>query len=397
MTESPTGPTGDVGTHADRGVSTLELFFDLVFVFGITQVTAYLSDDHSPLGFLQGLLLLVLLWWAWVGYAWLGTTADLRDGGIRFAIFTAMAGILVVAIGMPEWFADDPGGFDGTLPAPLIVAVAYVVVRLANMAIYWRVAGGDRDLLRAVGRLSMSIALAGAFVIVGALFGGTTQLVLVGLAVLIDLAGPLVGRGAGWVVSPGHFAERHGLIVIIALGESIVAIGVGAAGAALSAPIVVAAAAGVAVAGRLWMLYFDSNDTALEHSLKRRSGAAQAEQARDVYSYLHLVMVAGIVLIALGLKKVLFEVAEYGWGHALPGYAAVAFAVGVALFVLSRQFMRLRSGLAADGWSWVAAATAIVLAGAGFVLPAVVTALAGFLTLHIARAAVPADSAHADA
>lgn len=384
---TPTTPR--VGNQ--RGVSTLELFFDLVFVFGITQVTALLAADPTPLGFTKGLLLLALLWWAWVGYAWLGTTVDLRDGRIRFAIFTAMAGVLIVAIGMPEWYGDQAGGFDGFLATPLVVAVAYVVVRLANMAIYLRVADGDPDLIRAVGRLSLSVAVAGALVIAGALLGGTAQVVLIAVAVLLDLAGGLLGRGAGWVVSPGHFAERHGLIVIIALGESIVAIGVGASGAAVSLPIIVGAVVGVAVAGRLWMLYFDTNDEEMEHSLRRQSGAAQAEQARDVYSYLHLVMVAGIVLIALGLKKVLFEAAEYGFGHALPGYGTAAFAAGIILYLLSRQLMRLRSGLPADSRSWVAMAVAILLGVAGLVLPALVTAAGGFLVLHIARAAIPAS------
>lgn len=374
----------------ERGVSTLELFFDLVFVFGITQVTALLSEDHSALGFVKGLLLLALLWWAWVGYAWLGTTVALDDGRIRFAIFTAMAGVLIMAMGMPEWYSDQPGGLDGLIATPVIVAGAYVVVRLANMAIYLRAAGGDRELVRAVGRLSISVAVAGGLVIAGAVIGGTVQIVLVGLAVLLDLAGGLLGRGAGWVVSPGHFAERHGLIVIIALGESIVAIGVGASGAALSLSIIVGAVVGVAVAGRLWMLYFDTNDEEMEHSLRQQTGAAQAEQARDVYSYLHLVMVAGIVLIALGLKKVLFEAAEYGFGHALPPYAAAAFAAGILLYLLSRQLMRLRSGLPADSLSWVAMAVAIGLGAAGLVLPAALTAAGGFIVLHIARAAVPA-------
>ena len=383
---APTTP--QVGN--ERGVSTLELFFDLVFVFGITQVTALLSEDHSALGFVKGLLLLALLWWAWVGYAWLGTTVALDDGRIRFAVFTAMAGVLIMAIGMPEWYSDQPGGLDGLIATPVIVAGAYVVVRLANMAIYLRAAGGDRELIRAVGRLSISVAVAGLLVITGAVIGGTVQIVLVGVAVLLDLAGGLLGRGAGWVVNPGHFAERHGLIVIIALGESIVAIGVGASGAAVSLPIIVGAVVGVAVAGRLWMLYFDSNDEEMEHSLRMKTGAAQAEQARDVYSYLHLVMVAGIVLIALGLKKVLFEAAEYGFGHALPGYAAGAFGAGIVLYLLSRQLMRLRSGLPGDRLSWVAMVAALALGAAGMVLPAAVTAAVGFLVLHVARAAVPA-------
>lgn len=368
----------------DRGVSTLELFFDLVFVYGITQVTSYLADDHTPMGFLQGMLLLTLLWWVWVGFAWLGTTVDIKDGWIRFGMFTAMAGILVVALGIPEWFHDEPGGLDGPISAPVLVALAYFVIRLAWTAIYWRVAKGDPDLVRAVTRLGLSVAVGGGLVIVGAVVGGTIQVILVAIAVVLDFIGGLLGRGSGWIVSPGHFAERHGLIVIIALGESIVAIGVGAGGAPLSIPIIVGAVVGVAVAGRLWVLYFGQSDDRLEHALKQQSGAAQAELARDVYSYLHLTLVAGIVLIALGLKTVLFESAEYGLGHPLPGYATGAFAAGIMLFVLSRQAMWARARLPLDTGTWLAAVAAVALGGAGLYLPAVVTAALGFGVLHVA-------------
>lgn len=368
----------------DRGVSTLELFFDLVFVYGITQVTSYLADDHTLMGFVQGMLLLTLLWWVWVGFAWLGTTVNIKDGWIRFGMFTAMAGILVVALGIPEWFHDAAGGLDGPLSAPVLVALAYFLIRLAWTAIYWRVARGDPGLLRAVSRLGLSVAVGGGLVIVGAVVGGTIQVVLVAIAVLLDFIGGLLGRGSGWVLSPGHFAERHGLIVIIALGESIVAIGVGAGGAPLSIPIIVGAVVGVAVAGRLWVLYFGQSDDRLEHALKQRTGAAQAEMARDVYSYLHLTLVAGIVLIALGLKTVLFESAEYGLSHPLPGYATGAFAAGIVLFVLSRQAMWARARLPLDAGTWLAAVAAVALGGAGLFLPAVLTAALGFGVLHIA-------------
>lgn len=390
---SDTNATHTVDTQ--RGVSTLELFFDLVFVYGITQVTAYLAADHSGVGFVQGLLLLALLWWVWVGYAWLGTTVDVKDGGIRFAMFTAMAGILIVALGMPEWFHDSAGGLDGPLSAPVLVALAYVTVRIANLAIYWWVARGNRDLIAAVVRLGVAVAVAGVLVIVGAVLGGTAQVVLVAVAVILDFGGGLLGRGSGWVVSPGHFAERHGLIIIIALGESIVAIGVGASGFALSIPIIVGAAVGVAVAGRLWILYFDQSDARLEHALKERAGPQQAELARDVYSYLHLLLVAGIVLIALGLKTVLAKAAESGLGYPLPGYAAASFAAGILLFLLGRQLMWLRAGLPADRRTWWALPLAVGLGAVGLAAPAVVTAALGFVVLHVASPKVGRATAQA--
>ena len=329
----------------ERKVTTLELFFDLVFVFAITQVTAYLADDHSIRGFAEGLILLALLWWAWTGYTWLGTSVDVTQPQVRVTIFSAMAALLVVALGLPEWFHEAPDGLAGVFDASLVVALAYVAVRVAHLALFAVVGKGSPGMRAAVGRLSIGVGISAVLVVSAAVLGGTIQLILVALAVLLDYAAPLPGRGEGWVVSPGHFAERHGLIVIIALGESIVAIGVGAAGLSLSWPIALVAVLGMAVSARLWVSYFDSFAEAAEHALRGLHGSAQARAARDSYSYAHMPIVAGIVLIALALKSAIGDTAENGVNAALPFYAGTSLAVGIALFLLMQVVISRRMRL----------------------------------------------------
>lgn len=370
-------------TVQERKVTTLELFFDLVFVFGITQVTAYLAHDHSPRGFLEGFLLFFLLWWAWTGYTWLGTAVDVSSGRVRLAMFTAMAGLLVVALGMPEWFHDAPAGLAGFIDAPVLVALAYVAVRVAHIALFAIAGRGSPGLGAAVARFGSAVAVAAVLVITGAIVGGTAQLVLVAAAVVLDYGGALLGRGEGWVLSPGHFAERHGLIVIIALGESIVAIGVGAAGIPLSWPVVLVAVLGMAIAARLWVLYFDSFAEQIEEVVRSLSGRAQNTAARDVYSYGHSGLVAGIVLIALGLKKAIATVGEYSLDEELALYAAAAFLAGIGLFLAIRQMILLRAGCDWDVPGVIAAVLAIALIALVGSTPVVLTLVVGLALLFV--------------
>jgi low temperature requirement protein LtrA len=332
----------DTRTHK---VTTLELFFDLVFVYGISQVTAFLAADHSPVGFVKGLLLLALLWWAWAAYSWLGTSLHIDDGSVRLAIFAAMGAIMIVALAMPYWYDPQTG-----LSAALLATAAYVAVRIMHVVLYYLGGRGDDDLQRAVTRLAASVGISAVLLIGGAYLGGTTQLILVGVAVLIDFGGPLIGRGAGWRLALGHFAERHGLIVIIALGESIVAIGVGAAGLQMSAGLLLMVLLGIALACVLWLNYFTANADDVEQTLHRRTGAEQVTGARDVYSYLHLLLVAGLVLMALAVKSSLGYVDSFGLGAKLAGYAAGSLGAGLALFLFGLWAMRRRVGLPTGPW-----------------------------------------------
>ncbi len=310
-------------------VMPLELFFDLVFVLALTQCTALMADDPTWTGMARGLLVLGVVWWAWVGYAWLTSVVEPEESLVRFTIFGAMAALLVVALSIPQAFGDWA----------LLFAVAYAAVRLAQIALFALAARDDPQLRRSllVG-LSWSTVV-GSGLLVGAAFAdGALQGALWVVALLIDLGGPLLFGVEGWRLDPGHFAERHGLIIIIALGESIVAIGVGAE-FGLDAGVVAAAVVGIAIAAALWWLYFDVVALVAERRLTNAApGREQNAIARDSFSYIHLGMVAGIVLLALGLKKSLEHV-----GDPLETVPSAALLGGTAVYLLAHVAFRWRN------------------------------------------------------
>jgi low temperature requirement protein LtrA len=314
-------------TEREQRVTPLELFFDLVVVFAITQVTQFMSHDLTWRGIGHGLLVLAAIWWAWTGYAWLTNALEPEEGQVRAGMFGAMAAMLVVALAVPGAFGADE----------VLFGVAYLLVLLLNLVLDAIAAKRDPDLRRALMGFA-PMATIGAVVILVAGFvdgGAQTALWVVGLAVLYG--GALIGRGKGWSVSPAHFAERYGLIVIIALGESIIALGVGAAGFSLSAGIISAAVLGVVVVASLWWAYFDVVAVMSQRQLAQTSGAERVRLARDYYSYLHLPMIAGIVLFALGLKTTIEHVDE-----PLDAVPAVALCGGLALYFLTHVGLRLR-------------------------------------------------------
>jgi low temperature requirement protein LtrA len=309
-------------------VMPLELFFDLVFVLALTQCTALMADDPAWQGLAKGLLVLGVLWWAWAGYAWLTSVVEPEETLVRFTIFGAMAALLVVALSIPEAFGDWA----------LLFACAYAVVRVAQIVLFVLASGDDPGLRRSVTGLAISTAI-GVGLLVGASFAdGLLQGALWALALLIDLGGPFLFGVEGWRLIPSHFAERHGLIIIIALGESIVAIGVGAE-FGLDAGVVTAAVLGIVIAAALWWLYFDIVALVAERRLSNAEpGREQNAIARDSFSYLHLAMVAGIVLLALGLKKSLEHV-----GDPLKLVPSTALLGGTALYLLAHVAFRWRN------------------------------------------------------
>ena len=315
--------------HIERAerVTPLELFFDLVFVFAITQVTSMLSADPTWGGLGRALLVLGALWWAWTGYAWLTNTVNLDDEAVRLSILGAMGALLLVALAVPNAFGDDG----------VLFGVAYLSVRLLHIVLFVLAARGDRDMLGSVMRLAIGSTIGPGLIIVAGFTDGGAQAALWTIALTIDYLGGAFSSG-GWRVSPGHFAERHGLIIIIALGESVIAIGVGARGEALDAGVIAAALLGIAVVTALWWSYFDVVAIVAERKLRELSGVAQASLARDTYSYLHLPMVAGIILFALALKQTLGHV-----GDELGTVPAVALCIGPALYLLAHDAMRFRT------------------------------------------------------
>jgi low temperature requirement protein LtrA len=308
-------------------VTPLELFFDLVFVLALTQCTALMADHPTWSGLGQGLLVLGVLWWAWVGYAWLTSVIDPEEGAVRLVIFAAMAALLIVALCVPEAFGE----------LALTFALAYGVFRVAHIALFMLASPDDDALRHSVLGLAISTGIAVGLLVTASFFDGLAQGALWALALFLDMAGPYFINAEGWRLVPGHFAERHGLIVIIALGESIVAIGVGAAGA-LDLGIGAVAVLGVALAAAQWWIYFDVVALISARRLgEAEVGRVQNELARDSYSYLHLALVAGIVLVALGLK-----VAIAHHGDHLDAVPAFALLGGTAVYLLGLVAFRYR-------------------------------------------------------
>ena len=313
--------------HGDT-VSPLELFFDLVFVLAITQCSTLMAHDTTWRGIAHGLVVLGLLWWSWVGYAWLTSVVDPDDGAVRVVLFVAMAALLVSSLAVPSAFGD----------LGLTLAIAYGVVRAAHIALFLLASRDDPGLRHSVVGLATSTAIAIAILVVGARAHGDTRLTVWAGALVFDMAGPVFIDTSGWRLVPGHFAERHGLIVIVALGESIVSIGVGAE-AGVDAGVIVAAVLGMAVATALWWSYFDVAATAAAQRLaETESVKARNELARDAFSYLHLPIVAGIILFALGMKTTLADV-----DHGLRSEAATALVGGPVLYLLAHVGFKRRA------------------------------------------------------
>jgi hypothetical protein len=256
----------------EQRVTPLELFFDLVVVFAITQVTGFLSRFPTWGGLLRGMLLLGAPWWAWSAYAWLTNTLDPEEGAVRLAVLAVLAAIaamLVVSLAAPGAFGRDSVTF----------GVAYFIVRALRLVLYAIAGRGDRDLLRAVLRIVPSATVGPALLVIAGFLKGPGQLALWGAALAIDYVGAAAGHMRGWRVSPAHFVERFGLVIIIALGESVVAIGVGAAGLTLDARLIAAALLGITVVACLWWSYFDWVVYLVQASLAEATGARRAALA----------------------------------------------------------------------------------------------------------------------
>lgn len=325
-------------------VTTLELFFDLVFVFALTQVTDLMAEGTTGTGLFRGALILTVLWWSWVGYSWLGNVVQPDEGAVRVGMFVAMGAVFVAAITIPEAFDDFAGGLSG----PVVFAGCYFVVRAVHLVMFWLASADDPQLRRQLVRWTPSIVVGTALLLAASRTTGAVQTWLWVGALVGDYIGTALA-GSGWrLASAAHFAERHGLIVIVALGESIVATGIGIARAPISWPIIVGSALALAVSAALWWSYFDVTVLITERALAAADGAKQVALARNGYSFLHLPMVIGIIMLSLGLKKVLGYVAgddDHTLADPLYGLPLVALYGGTALFLAAHTaFARVVGG-----------------------------------------------------
>ncbi|MCM3887248.1 low temperature requirement protein A [Frankia sp. R82] len=355
-------------TGEGHRVTNLELFFDLVFVFAFTQVNTLVAADGSGRGAVRGVLLLAILWWAWCSYAWLGNQAKADEGLLRGAMFVAMVAVFAASMAIPEAWDDRPGGLNG----PMVLAVAIVVVRSLHLVVYAAAAGSDAGLRRQLVRSAAPMIVMAVLLIVGALAHGGARTLLWLAALAVDYSGVYLVGASGWrMPAPSHFAERHGLIVLVALGESIVSVGVGAERAPVSWPILLIMVLGLAVNVVLWWAYFDVVALVAEQALHARTGVERVWLARASYTFLHFPLVVGILTTALALKLTVEEVTEPG--HRLTEVPAtlpaLGLALGPALYLVALSAIRWRNIGRPNLGRLVAAALLLALVPALLYLP----------------------------
>jgi low temperature requirement protein LtrA len=360
--------TAETSREGDRA-TTLELFFDLVYVFAFTQVSALMAHGHDGVAVLQGLVILGLVWWSWTSYTWLTNQAHADHGVVRIAIVLAIALMFLVSLVIPEAYHDLEGG----LFAPMVFVIAYVAVRLVHATAYVIAAGSDAGLRRQV-ITSMGAALvpATALLVIGAMVGEPYQVWIWLVAIVLDLVLVyLTSRSGGnWRVnSVSHATERYGLVVILALGESVVAIGIGVAAEPVSTAIIIGSVLAVAVAVGLWWVYFHRFAPKVEHIMARLPGAERAGLASDAYTYLHLPLVAGVVIAALGVEQAMRYIEGL---HVLGLFGAFALGGGVAMYLAGTGFIWRR---ASGEWALIrfgGATLGVALIPVLAVLPAIV-------------------------
>jgi low temperature requirement protein LtrA len=377
----------EAAARDERRTSPIELLWDLVFVFAITQVTALLSHDLSWAGFGRSMLVLALVWWAWSAFVWAANAADDDSTLLRVVLLLGMLLIFVAGLALPRAFGDESTLF----------AVTYAAVRFLHLALYAQASRQGNASWAAISGFAVTVAIGMALLVAGSFADGGLRIALWALAAAIDYAGPAWltrERLAGLqYVAVAHFAERYGLFVIICLGESIVAIGVAATGLALDTAVVAAITLGLLVTIALWWVYFDRFAAAAEERLRDHDEPVLA--AADAYSYLHLPLVAGIIIFAVGAKLLIHDS-----GEPLADAARLALCGGVALYLVAHAAFQLR--IAGErAWEKPATAAAVLVvyavggALAGWGVAAAICILLGALCVVEARTAV--DDAEAAA
>ncbi len=331
-------------TGAGHRVTTFELFFDLVYVFGFTQITHLMAETHSAIGILQAIIVLALLWTTWCAYSWLCNQSPADQGVLRIGISIAMGAVFVAALAIPESFHDLPGGLHGGI----VLVAAYAIVRVVHATLYLIAAGDDAALRRQV-LFTQAVGLVPAVTIlfVGAFIGEPWQTWIWLAAVVWDaLAIYFTSRNGNWRLNaPRHWSERYALVVILALGESVVAIGVGVAKEAITVPIVIGSALAIALAILMWFVYFIRTSPRAEHHLAELDGVPRAAFASDGYTYMHFLVILGIIIGALGVEQAMGHLDD---GH-LGLFGAIALGGGVSLYLAGCALFAHRARI---GWTW---------------------------------------------
>lgn len=338
-----------VASREGHRVTTLELFFDLAFVFAFTQLSRLMAQQHDAVGIIQALVILALLWWAWTSYGWLTNLAHADRGVVRVAMIIGMTALFVAGLVVLETYDDLPGGLFG----PLVFVGAYLVARVTHAIVFVWLAEPELR-RRTLITVTLSVVPSGALLVAGALLGAPWQIWCMLAAVAIE---PIVSYrtsiGIAWPVrSTAHFTERHGLIVILALGESVLGIGTGAASEPISTGILLGVVLSMLICIALWWAYFTRLSGDAELALKTTPANLRGRTATDAYTYLHLLLVGGIVLAALGLEVAMAHIESteaFGFfGAAALGGGVACYLAGTAAFQrrLLRQWNIVRLSLA---------------------------------------------------
>ena len=342
-------------------VSTLELFFDLVFVFTITQLTRKLADDTSPLGFGQVVIMLFVILWMYFGYVWLTNAVPPNTALRRVLLMAGMGGFLVIALAIPN-------AFEAAGPA---FGIGYLIVNLVHSGLF--ISAGGPGSAAAMARLAPFNLGSAGLVMIGGFLPSTWRAVAWTAAVVLMIVSPYVNRRHGeFQIRSAHFVERHGLVVIVALGESIIAIGIGAAGLPLNLQLVVAALLGLALVYQMWWCYFGRDqDVRAEHSLATMTQSERARAALSAFGWAHAPILLGIVVVAVGVKKTIGHATEHLY---LSG--ALALGGGVAIFLAGQVYFRLRLRIGTVKWRVIGTVAALATVPIGLWLAiAQVTAL----------------------
>jgi low temperature requirement protein LtrA len=310
----------------EHGVTPRELFFDLVFVFGFTQVATLLAHEPTFAGIGRGMLVLAALWWAWASYAALTNAVDPEVNAVGAALLVALIAMFVAALVVPSVFGDDG----------VLFGVAFLIVCAMHVTLYAFAGRGNPDLLGAVLRLAPWTLLGATLILIAGFIDGARVWLWVA-ALACAYGGGLLTGSSGWMVHASHFAERYGLVVIIAIGEAFISLGIGASGIDIGIGEVAAAILGLLVATSFWLAYFDFFSIRGEQILVNAEGQTRVVLARDVYTYLHFPMIAGIVLFAFAMKNVIAHV-----GDELDWVVAFALCGGSAIYLLTYSAIRIR-------------------------------------------------------
>jgi low temperature requirement protein LtrA len=355
-------------------VSTLELFFDLVFVFTITQLSTLLVHETSWRGVLQAVLMLGVIWWMYDGYAWLTNAAPPDRPVRRVFLLAAMAAFLVLALAIPQAFRGSGASF----------GIAYVAIVLIHSGLF--ASSSSQKITRAIMRLGPVNLVSAMFLLAGGIAGDTAQYVLWTIGFLSEWLTPLILQSGGFLIAPSHFVERHGLVVIIAIGESVVAVGIGAAGLPVDFALVAVAVLGLMLSACLWWAYFGSGDAdRAEVALGLAPAGERQWIAVKAFGYWHMPILFGVIAIAAALRHAV--------GHAsaeLTTERALLLGCGAALFLVGDVMYRATLKIGRGPWRLVAAALALATiplghwASAAAQLGALVAVVAAALAAELA-------------